>query len=1279
MERPATMAPTGGGAPTPSISYSPLGWECPRCLRRRSGSDGGGELTFLRGTCRHDVCGVCIARTPAAASKGAGGDGSLMKIACPIDGCASGVFYVERKDVEGANDEGRGGRERAAMARDRPTIEREGDDRGVIDLCDSDDGSFGGEVESVQKARPAAASLIETEGERTPRTKSSQSEGANHVTPAPLSQPLVSAQDAVGSTDNEGGKLPSPSPPNMGNGGQSSNDPTDDDGEGRTSSSPQPQDMGSGGQSANDLSDKRGDSTETKDDRKDPHRSEVGYILLEECQVLVPTNLPRRHGDAATSSSVTSPKDREAAPPLWSNVDLQGEGGLPKSNLDKNDGCDLVLHPTNGNLSSWRSATKVDPFNGLLSEIVVAGATNNNSSVLADKQRRSDASLLAGLAIEINRQEDDYSQQKTAGIHMRHLRVHQVQVMFWENAACNKQDELDDDASIICLDDDVNEKYSSGQLRRAKASMLLTFSLPIHEPNSSPSLEDKDCAPKKKSKARAKAKMLSSGHQLVGSIIRCDWSHLDATMKRLEQKALASRSRRNVEEAERQSNPPGDASPFFPDKLIVQELYDRISGASQHLGQSQTTTDPVRIVSEDTLSSTPVTFLDLPEEITATSIASYLRAKSLHALRATNRKTYKSLRAVVPGLKLKLFHHQTRSLEWMEMRERRCIAEDDLIAYRRSLKSRSSFSSEYFLNKGEAVCGGDYHRAVTGGATVLLCPRVARRVFRFNSESGCLIPLKWGVERKTRCARGGLLCDDPGLGKTITIISLILRSFGLSTEATADSKQTDDDALFYSYWYSSFITEHVRKPALLKLITRLIKSDRESGWFVPPIDEFLADCPDYLGIIPDPISLQEIRYKYSKSDCKALREFERDVRLCFSNAMTYNPEGHHVHNAAKRLSNNFEEILVEFKKEQLRIASRSLSRMKNDEGAKSLVDAFEAKKRAELEEPLVPSKSTLLVVPVPLLTHWEEQILKHIDFSYILNDQSHCPQIYYHTSRRSARIPRPNVCFHLKDITDPLIFIDDGSRPLPPPSVLARFPIYLTSYHRFATDFKHGSIEQELRASKGHRGGTYWGEDTPIASNLLKVHWLRVIVDEGHVMGKNNSTNMIKFSSWLYAERHWAMTGTPTQQVNSQSGLRNLYHLTNFLRHDFFSQRLGREKVWNSLIDQGWRAGCLSSFFRLKHIVSYLMVRHTKADFVEIPPPLFSTKSICLSRSESKTYNTIISSIRTNIITTSMEGRTSGWQDSLLNPRQSRHALEALTNCRIACCGGLQIVRRVLA
>ena len=168
---------------------------------------------------------------------------------------------------------------------------------------------------------------------------------------------------------------------------------------------------------------------------------------------------------------------------------------------------------------------------------------------------------------------------------------------------------------------------------------------------------------------------------------RCDWDYLATNMNKLQQSAIITKK----------EDDKSVKKPFFPPSMNVEELYDRISAAGKHnTKDTQEQNDSGSMTSQT--SGTNMTFLDLPIDIISTSIASYLRAPSLHALRVTNRKMCKILRPIVPGLKLKLFQHQIRSLDWMEMRERRCITEGDLI--RRKNKSVSS----------EAACGGDYHQ-----------------------------------------------------------------------------------------------------------------------------------------------------------------------------------------------------------------------------------------------------------------------------------------------------------------------------------------------------------------------------------------------------------------------------------------------------------------------------------------------------------------------------------------------------------------------------------------
>lgn len=155
------------------------------------------------------------------------------------------------------------------------------------------------------------------------------------------------------------------------------------------------------------------------------------------------------------------------------------------------------------------------------------------------------------------------------------------------------------------------------------------------------------------------------------------------------------------------------------------------------------------------------------------------------------------------------------------------------------------------------------------------------------------------------------------------------------------------------------------------------------------------------------------------------------------------------------------------------------------------------------------------------------------------------------------------------------------------------------------------------------------------------------------------------------------MTGTPTRQTVSQSGLASILNLVQFLQHDFFSRRQDGQSVWQNLIARGWTNGSMSSFFRLRSLLSLLMVRHTKRDIEELPLPLYHDKILPMSAEETKTYNTLVCAVQSNLLITSMEGKTSGLQDSLLHRSQARHAKEALRNVRLVCSGGTQVTPTV--
>ncbi|XP_019414990.1 PREDICTED: transcription factor GTE10-like isoform X1 [Lupinus angustifolius] len=88
------------------------------------------------------------------------------------------------------------------------------------------------------------------------------------------------------------------------------------------------------------------------------------------------------------------------------------------------------------------------------------------------------------------------------------------------------------------------------------------------------------------------------------------------------------------------------------------------------------------------------------------------------------------------------------------------------------------------------------------------------------------------------------------------------------------------------------------------LLNRLMT--HQYGWvFNTPVDVVKLNIPDYFKVIKHPMDLGTVKSRITSGEYSNPMDFAADVRLTFSNAMTYNPPGNDVHIMADNLSKFF--------------------------------------------------------------------------------------------------------------------------------------------------------------------------------------------------------------------------------------------------------------------------------------------------------------------------------------------------------------------------------------
>lgn len=122
---------------------------------------------------------------------------------------------------------------------------------------------------------------------------------------------------------------------------------------------------------------------------------------------------------------------------------------------------------------------------------------------------------------------------------------------------------------------------------------------------------------------------------------------------------------------------------------------------------------------------------------------------------------------------------------------------------------------------------------------------------------------------------------------------------------------------------------------LMKQCEALLKRlmTHKHGWvFNNPVDVVELNIPDYYTVIKHPMDLGTIKHKITSGSYSTPVDFAADVRLTFTNAMTYNPPNNTVHMMADTLIKFFE---TRWKPIEKKIASVDASGKKESQVPKS--------------------------------------------------------------------------------------------------------------------------------------------------------------------------------------------------------------------------------------------------------------------------------------------------------------------------------------------------------
>lgn len=454
--------------------------------------------------------------------------------------------------------------------------------------------------------------------------------------------------------------------------------------------------------------------------------------------------------------------------------------------------------------------------------------------------------------------------------------------------------------------------------------------------------------------------------------------------------------------------------------------------------------------------------------------------------------------------------------------------------------------------------------------------------------------------------RGGVLADAPGLGKSITVLGLITSTAGQRPRAPPEFW---DPAQMMEGWQA--LTQN---PGCRQDIFNTLKPFRTS----PRIPAHLVRRVIAQVLPPFPFD------RFPR-----LRDFDLYVRRTLKDYAT-------------------EAELEGFRQNLLQLqAGLHKSHRK--------VLKSEAGRRMAWERSLIPTSATLLVVPDALLEHWFQQIHQHLNRALFADEkeggmdgQDASETTNTHKNRNARGVVYLDGVGDIADARLPLVDVRMNSVPILPPYELSKYMIVVTTFSRCEHEYRQeilrhaGKRKHFDKKEGGESVGGNSGASTIQSSSLLRMRWLRIVVDEGHELGTHEGGNgLSRFIHHMAAERRWVMSGTPTTgdeddiQFTSKA-LDQIQRLLVFLRHPVYGtvptlhddavisspyvhtlrtttnqkrncgkdQKRKAKELWVTKVKEPFLRADEQGRNELLQVLKNTMVLHRKED-IQLPKPIF--------------------------------------------------------------------------